>query len=61
MNSNVGLVLAIGIIFFLGYNRNKFNKRNPDWERFDSVLHDKMIIEMQPTKSQRVEVMKDKK
>lgn len=31
VNSNIGLVVAIGVIFFLGYNRNKFNNRNPDW------------------------------
>lgn len=32
------LVFMIAALCFLGYNRNKFNKRNPDWERFDQML-----------------------
>lgn len=31
----IGLILFVGGICFLGYNKNKFNKKNPDWQKFD--------------------------
>lgn len=40
----VGFIIFVFAICFLGYNQRKFSKRNPDWERFDKVLHKKMII-----------------
>jgi hypothetical protein len=38
----------IAAICFLGYNKKKFSKKNPDWERFDQMLKEKLEIEMQP-------------
>lgn len=28
-------------LFFLGYNRRKFYKKNPDWDRFKKHLNEK--------------------
>lgn len=38
----------VAAICFLGYNRKKFNRKNPDWERFDQMLKEKLEVEMQP-------------
>lgn len=42
-----GLILFIGGICFLTYNKSKFSKRNPDWEKFDETLKEKVYIELQ--------------
>ena len=43
----IGLILFIGGICFLTYNKNKFSKKNPDWEKFDETLNEKVYIELQ--------------
>jgi len=37
----------VSAAFFLGYNRRKFRRKNPDWQQFDEVLKTKEI-ELQP-------------
>lgn len=34
----VGLIVFVGGICFLTYNKNKFSRKNPDWEKFDETL-----------------------
>lgn len=36
------LIFMITAICFLGYNKRKFNKKNPGWEKFDELLKEKI-------------------
>ena len=33
-----GVLFAVFALFFLRYNREKFYKKNPEWERFKKAL-----------------------
>jgi hypothetical protein len=33
-----GVLFAAFAIFFLSYNRKKFYRKNPDWDRFKKAL-----------------------
>lgn len=43
----VGLILFLGGICFLTYNKTKFSRKNPDWENFDETLKEKVYVELQ--------------
>ena len=39
-----GVLFAVFAIFFLNYNRRKFYKKNPEWEKFKKVADGKTVI-----------------
>ena len=40
-------MLFLGGICFLSYNKNKFARKNPDWENFDKTMKEKVYVELQ--------------
>lgn len=53
-------MLFLGGICFLSYNKNKFARKNPDWENFDKTMKEKVYIELQQIRKKHEETESEK-